>query len=229
MPLNQIRLLIWSKSLVSARRRHETLIGKNDESVGFINNYYVRGGAKPADTADTADTANTRRFLSLSLTTRVLAGIVGALSLSLLLSRSLVQPVESIYVHECGFEPRPLLSRDYRRKEGRPNQYLTQTFRLRPRHCCHELLLPFEGRSHRLSRIRRRETTESLINLPFYPCPQPTGVLRALARTREYLSRARVRACVGKHARTRHSVARSTYIKLYGTVVGNTRDTVVQS
>jgi len=176
MSLNQIRLLIWSESLMSARRRHETLIGKN-ESVGFS--------------------------LSLSLSRLACSGIVGASSLSLLLSRSLVQPVESIYVHECGFEPRPLLSRDYRRKEGRPNQYLTQTFRLRPRHCCHELLVPFEGRSHRPSRIRRRETTESLINLPFYSCPQPTDVLRARAHAREYLSRARVKACVRKRARAR--------------------------
>lgn len=42
--------------------------------------------------------------------------------------------VESIYVHECGFELRPLLSRDYRRKRGTTKSIsLTQTFRDRRR------------------------------------------------------------------------------------------------
>lgn len=58
-------------------------------------------------------------------------------------SRSLVLSlaVESIYVHECGFQLRPLLLLcDYRRKEGQPDQYFTQTFR--PRRHRGELLVP---------------------------------------------------------------------------------------
>lgn len=180
-PLNQIArgVVIWNESLaIPPRRRREILIGKN-ERLSFINNYYAELGRQAWLTFryfSFSRDSRARELLSLSLTF--------FLSRPLCLSRSLVLPVESIYVHECGFELRPLLlSRDYRRKEGWPNQYLTQTFRPRPRRCRRELLIPFEGRSESKSGGTGR-ISESLINLPFY---------RAKCA---YLSRARVRARV---------------------------------
>jgi len=116
-------------------------------------------------------------------------------SLILFLSLSLILPIESIYVHECGFELRPLLlSRDYRRKEGRPNQYLTQTFRPRPRRCLYELLVLFEGRSHCLTMTRnpmvQNKISESLINLSFY-----TELRPQMHAKHSHINRMHVRAC----------------------------------
>lgn len=120
---------MWNESLaIPLRRRREILIRKN-ERLGFINNYYAELDRQARLMF---------RYFSFSRDSRARESLCLSFSpiLSLSFSRSPILPVESIYVHECGFELRPLLlSRDYRRKEGWPNQYLTQTFRPRPRRC----------------------------------------------------------------------------------------------
>lgn len=96
----------------------------------------------------------------------------------------------------------------------------TETFRPRPRLCRRELLAPFEGRSHRLSRIRRCKRTESLINLSFYPMPCDRRIRVSIARTCEStcVKRANVARSIAIYLTAMKISTLYFFIKLYGTL-----------
>lgn len=96
----------------------------------------------------------------------------------------------------------------------------TETFRPRPRLCRRELLAPFEGRSHRLSRIRRCKRTESLINLSFYPMPCDRRIRVSIARTCEStcVKRANVVCSIAIYLTAMKISTLYFFIKLYGTL-----------